>query len=421
MKNTIVLIGAGSVNFGLGTLGAIFKSPVLKGSHVVLHDINPVALEKVQRIAARYIEKHQLDFTLGATIDRKEALKGANFCIISIEVGYRFDLWEKDWQIPQQYGFHQVYGENGGPGGLFHSLRIIPPILEICEDIMAICPNAQVMNLSNPMSRICLTVKRKFPAIRLVGLCHEIDSLPRILPFMLDTPYDNLDVVAAGLNHFSVVLSARYKDSGKDAYPDIREKAPEFFSDRHERGLFMDILKVYGLMPITTDSHFGEYIHWAHNSVDHKGIIDFYNHYKKWCLGPQPDYEEGLPMSSMPSVISIMEAMVSGVEHYDPAVNLLNDGLITNLPADLVVEVPARIDKNGVHGLSVGAMPKAFAALLSHEAIVHDMTAEAVLSGSKHAVLQALLADPVVTNLKNAEQLVDVMIELQSPYLDYLK
>jgi alpha-galactosidase len=420
MKNTIVLIGAGSTNFGLGTLNGIFHNRVLEGSAIVLHDINPVTLEKTRSIAQRYIDANQLNYTLTATTDRQVALQGANFCIISIEVGNRFTLWELDWQLPQQYGFRQVYGENGGPGGLFHALRIIPPILDICADIWRICPDATVLNVSNPMSRICLTVKRKFPGLKLVGLCHEIDSLENILPDLLGTPFNNLELKAAGLNHFSVVLEARYKDSGSDAYPDIRAKAPGFFGDNRERGLFMEILRLYGLFPITTDSHFGEYIHWAHNSVDHKGILEFYNMYKQWCFMISDVDENNMPPDTMPSVVAIMVSIVSGEPHADPAVNLLNVGLITNLPANLVVEVPAVVDANGVRGISVGAIPKGFAALLNHEAIVQDLVSDAILSHSRRSVLQTLMADPVVTNLRAAEQLLEMVIEMESPWLDYL-
>ena len=109
------------------------------------------------------------------------ALPGADFVLISIEVGDRFALWDMDWKIPQQYGISQVYGENGGPGGLFHSLRIIPPILEICQKIVDIAPDATVFNYSNPMSRICTTVHRKFPNLNFIGMCHEIASLERHL------------------------------------------------------------------------------------------------------------------------------------------------------------------------------------------------------------------------------------------------
>ncbi len=214
MKQKIVLIGAGSANFGLSTLGDLFRSPVFAGSEICLLDINPVALQRVENFGRNYLEKKNLPFVLSATTQRAEALQGATFCVNSIEVGNRFELWDQDWMIPLQFGIRQVYGENGGPGGLFHSLRIIPPILEICQDIMRICPDAWVLNFSNPMSRICTTVHRKFPELKLVGLCHEIASLPAHLPQILDTPLSNLAFRAGGLNHFSVLKSISYVDFG---------------------------------------------------------------------------------------------------------------------------------------------------------------------------------------------------------------
>ena len=154
----IVLIGAGSAQFGYGTLGEIFSSDVLNDSEVALLDINPDALRTVHGTAEAFVQQHGLPTLVTATTDRTKALQGADFVIISIEVGDRFELWDQDRTIPQQYGIQQVYGENGGPGGLFHSLRIIPPILEICADVRAICPEAYVFNYSNPMSRICTSL-----------------------------------------------------------------------------------------------------------------------------------------------------------------------------------------------------------------------------------------------------------------------
>jgi alpha-galactosidase len=455
------LIGAGSAQFGFGTLGDIFQSQVLKGSEIVLHDINPQSLSRVEKVAQQYIQQHELPFTLSATTTRAEALQGANFCVISIEVGNRFDLWELDWHIPLQYGIRQVFGENGGPGGLFHALRIIPPILEICGDVMSLCPEAYVFNFSNPMSRICTTVHAKYPDVRLVGLCHEINSLPRHLPQILDTPFSNLSIVAGGLNHFSVLLKAHYKDSGKDAYPDIREKAPAYFqnlpslpqviqrmkeaqagpapdsertvrdgtaaqesasTERHrtwsERGLFKEILSRFGYLPITTDSHFGEYVQWAHDVVDHEGILDFYRFYKQLMMTQKPALREG-PASER--VVPMIEGILANTHQEELALNLPNEGLIANLPSFLAVEVPGTVDKNGAHGTVLGELPKGFAGLLHNQVAVHDLTAEAVLTGSRQVALQALLVDPVVHSLKAAEQTLDTILELQQPYLDYLK
>ncbi len=445
MTNTIVLIGAGSAMFGLGTLGDIFNSKTLQGGHIVLHDINPQSLRALQEIAQRTIQDRKLPFTLTATISRREALQDATFCIISIEVGNRFELWEQDWKIPLQYGIRQTYGENGGPGGLFHSLRIIPPILEICDDINAICPDAYVMNYSNPMSRICLAIKRKYPDLRVIGLCHEVASLTYHLPRMLKTPLSNLSFKAGGLNHFSVLLEVTYADTGKDAYPDVRTKAPAYFENApsatetfaetmgggpiasaqgkwKDRGLFKVILEQFGYLPITDDSHFGEYIQWAYEVADHKGIHDFYSWYKSWSLEQLPDSRiAGTTEGEGWSAVTIMEGILTDSHHGELAVNIPNDGLIDNLPQDLVVEVPAIVDKEGVHGVRIGALPVGIAGLLNNQVAVHELTMEAVFSGSRQVALQALLVDPVVDSVRAAEKTLEAILDLQKPYLDYLK
>ncbi|MBS3967424.1 MAG: hypothetical protein KGZ60_09250 [Truepera sp.] len=439
----IVLIGAGSASFGLGALGDIVNSSILQGSTIVLHDINAEALSKVERIGREYIRERQLPFELLATTSRQEALQGATFCIIAIEVGNRFELWEQDWHVPQQYGIRQVYGENGGPGGLFHSLRIIPPILEICRDIMALCPAAHVINYSNPMSRICLTVKRKFPELKLIGLCHEISSLPHHLSAMLDTPLANLTIKAGGLNHFSVLLAVYYQDTGQDAYPEVRAKAAAYFENVPtsaqimagildpggrepqarqwaERRLFLEILNRFGYLPITTDSHFGEYLQWAHEVVDHQGILDFYRWYQRWCLELEPESRIDNP-GLKERAIPIIEAILTDARQEELAVNIMNDGLIDNLPRDLVVEVPAMVDRHGVHGVRLGSLPKGIAGLLANQVAVHDLTAEAVLTASREVALQALLVDPVVHSVRAAEQTLDTMLDLQQQHLGYLR
>jgi alpha-galactosidase len=450
LEKRIVLIGAGSAQFGYGTMGDVFQSKVLEGSHVVLHDINPDTLAVVAKTGQQFIEENNLPFSISATTSRAEALQGADFCVISIEIGDRFELWEQDWRVGQQYGIRQVYGENGGPGGLFHSLRIIPPILEICGDVMEICPDATVMNFSNPMSRICTTVHRKYPDLKLIGLCHEINSLKEHLPRILGVPYDQLETVAGGLNHFSILLKAVYRETGQDAYPDIRQKAPAYFErmvtrnaeEKHfketgrrpksvedldqdgikyeewsERRLFKVILEDFGYLPITTDSHFGEYIQWAHDAVEHKGILDFYNWYKRWL----PTEETKIELKLRENVVPIIEGIKTDSGYREEAVNLPNVGLIDDLPEWLAVEVPATVDARGVHGVALGQLPPGFLGLLQNQVAVHNMTAEAVLTGSKEAVLQALLVDPIVGQYHSTVDLLDTMLELQSDYLGYIK
>ncbi|MCB1357499.1 MAG: hypothetical protein KDK53_13725 [Maritimibacter sp.] len=432
MSTKIVLVGAGSAMFGLGAVGDILKSAPLAGCTVTLNDINPKALDFVAKTARSYVEEHGLPYTIEATTDLDAALAGADYCIISIEVGDRHELWDQDWRIPLQYGIRQVYGENGGPGGLFHALRITPPILDIVEKVTRICPDATVINLSNPMVRISQAITTKFPGVKYVGLCHEVYSLIEHLPQLLGTPFENLSIKAGGLNHFSVLLEASYKDSGKDAYPDIRDKAPAYFAEAPavfgnigERKLFLEILKRFGHLPITTDSHFGEYIHWASSAADHDGILEFYWRYKKSTLGNLDKAPEliatGTPAAEYWRVIPIIEGILTDSGQSELAVNVVNDGLIDLLPSNAVVEVPATIDRNGVHGVRIDNYPKGFGALLQNQVGVNNLTVEAILTGSKEVAMQALLTDPVVDSLHAAEGVMETILRVQSKYLGYLK
>ncbi|MDC0948104.1 alpha-glucosidase [Gammaproteobacteria bacterium] len=447
----IVLIGAGSLQFGVGMLGDIFQSQPLRGSEVVLHDINPKALETVKAKADAFVAEHQLDFHISSSTDRAACLKGADFVVSSIEVGDRFALWDMDWTIPQQYGIKQVYGENGGPGGLFHALRIIPPILDICADVDRYCPDAWVFNYSNPMSRICTTVHRRFPQMKFVGLCHEIAWMERQLPRILGTSIDEFSFRAAGLNHFSVLLEATYQD-GSDAYADVLAKAEAFYQSEpgyseiyqhyrktgevietetsgqrkrlavdhvrpwSDRGISKTMIERFGILPITTDSHFGEYLGWAWEASDQQGILDFYAYYRN-ALG-QSDSQ--ITRSLHERAAPIMDGILTDSGYEERAVNVPNRGYIKQLPDWIAVEVPAVIDAQGINGLTM-EIPHGPAALLCNQIGIHDLTAEAILRQSRDLVIQALMVDPVVDRVARLPEMVDIFIDRQSPWLDYLK
>ena len=445
----IVLVGAGSVQFGCGTLGDIFQSDTLKSAEIVLHDINDAAVRRVHAVATDFAAAHEIPATVSHSTDLPSALAGADFVIISIEVGDRFALWEQDWRIPQQYGIHQVYGENGGPGGLFHALRIIPPILDICATVMEIAPDATVFNYSNPMSRICTTVHRKFPDLNFVGLCHEIASLERHLAPLLGVDRSQLSYRAAGLNHFSVLLEATV--DGRDAYDAVRKKAPAYFANlpgfsEHlahfratgevietegfwnrpemksseirpwsDRWLFREILTHFGFLPITTDSHFGEYITWAHDASDHRGILDFYTYYKNHLGTSEPR----INLELKERVVPIMEGILADSGYEEGAVNIPNRGAIRQLPDWITVEVPAHIRATGPDAIAMD-MPAGIAALLCNQIGIHDLTAEAVLQGSRDLTIQAVLADPITTKFHGVAEMVDLMIDEQRDWLGYL-
>ncbi|WP_321301817.1 alpha-glucosidase [uncultured Sphaerochaeta sp.] len=449
----IVMIGAGSAQFGLSALGDIFQSKLLQGSQIVLVDIDGEALNKVYSIAQNFVNQHALPFELQASTKREAVLHDADAVLISIEVGNRFQLWNEDWSIPQQFGISQIYGENGGVGGIFHALRIVPVILDICEDIIKYCPEAYVFNYSNPMTAISTTVLRKYPKLNFIGMCHEIASLERYIPAILGTDFDNLSLRAGGLNHFSVLLEAKYNDSKKDAYPDILAKAPTFFKEEpgysdlldyarkngklpHSEGnierlnldikiskknwadrtLFKEILETYALLPITTDSHFGEYIPWASEIADHTGIKDFYSVYQLMLT----EYRPKIELNRSERAVLILEGLITDSGYEEPAINILNNGLIPSLPDWIAVEVPGIITKNGIKGIGFPNYPKGIAALLRNYCGVYDLVAEAIVTQKKDYVIQAILANPIVNTYRNVRELTDFMIERQSKWLRYL-
>ncbi|MEL3901957.1 MAG: alpha-glucosidase [Treponema phagedenis] len=449
----IVLVGAGSAQFGYGSLGDIFSSKVLEKSEICLLDINEESLHEVLQNAQAFIEKHKLPFTVKATTDRKKAFKGADFIISSIEVGDRFKLWEEDWKVPLQYGIHQVYGENGGPGGVFHSLRIVPPILDIVKDAMEICPDAYIFNYSNPMTAICTTVKRAYPEAKFIGLCHEIGWLNSWLPPMLNIKIEDIYFKAAGLNHFSCMLEVKNKKTGKDLYPEVLEKAEAFFlhdpgysdlldkelagksgeeregyekatssgKSRYEwadKRIVQFMLKNYKLLPITNDSHFGEYIGWAWDVVDHRGILDFFDFYK---LSLRQNVPHEIQLKTSERVVPIIEGIIGDLNYEESAVNLLNNGAIKELPDWIAVEVPAMIHKGGLTPIELPDLQKGYASLLRSYCGVYDLTAEAIIHKKREYVIQAMLASPVVHHARCIEEMVDRMISRQREWLGYLQ
>lgn len=428
-KEKIVLIGAGSLIFGLGAVGNILASKVLEGATICLHDINAETLDLAHQASQAAIDTRKLNFELESTIDRKVALKDATFILNSIEVAPRYPLLDLDYRIPQEFGNTQVSGENGGLGSLFHSLRIIPPVMEICDDINNICPNAFLLNLSNPMSRICLAIKRKYPSLKFVGLCHEYQHFLPIIKNILDTSLSNLEIKGGGFNHFGVFLSIKYKDTGKDAYPNLRKKVPEFLANLKSYDgfkLISFILKTYGYCPYTTDSHYGEYLGWVREKADIPAIRQFWashgrviTNYRLKKLKQliergkghkivKPDDEHAIP---------IIEGILTDANYVEDSVNIPNDEIFTNLPKDAIVECPAIVNKNGVNGFKLGEYPKGLAAFLRTQYSIQDLVVEAALSKSKDLALQALLADPVVENYWQAKNILERMLQEQADYI----
>ena len=435
MNKKIVLIGAGSTSFGPSMFSDLYLSEILEGSEVVLHDIDKAKLDMIYDLLIIENERKKNKFTLKKTLNRQEALKGADFIINSIEVGDRMELWRQDYRIPRKYGSTQVLGENGGPGGIFHTFRILPPIIEIVQDVEKLCPNAFFINFSNPMSRVCLGIKRAVN-IKFIGLCHEIKRLETHLPILLGKQSDNLKMVVAGLNHFGFLLAVEDKISRDDLLPEFNEKSLKYFKDKEDRFNFslltFEVYKRFGYFPHAGDNHMGEYLQFAEEFTNTQDMIDWIDrtdqinqgiydravrYYKKLKKNKYPSNGFLLKTASGERAIPIIEAILTDKNSYENSVNIPNDNIITNLPQDLVIEGPCIVNKEGVKGVKLGEIPKNIAALLRIEATIQDMCVEAVLKKSRDLAIATLALDPNVGSFNMAEIIFKEMTQLQKNYL----
>ncbi len=422
MVTKIVLVGAGSVSFGTGTLCDLFgASEVLRGSTIALVDTDPDALERMMRVARRMNTALGGPFVLQATTDRTEALPGAAFVIIAVAV-QRNARWRMDFEIPLKHGVKQVLGENGGPGGLFHAMRNIPIILAICRDIERICPEALVLNFSNPEGRLCLAATR-YTDLQVVGLCHGIGMAQTAIGRALGLPVTDIDPKAAGLNHFTWILDLRHAATGEDLYPALRQAVARWQGD--DLRLTRYLMQTFGYWPSCSDDHIGEYLAYGWEYCGLEGYdFEAADRYAaeqaadldRWGRGEAP-IDELLQRRSGEIAVPIITGVLGNTHQYELAVNVPNRGLIPNLPDWAVVEVPATVDASGVHGVAVGPLPEPIAALCRTQIAVIDRVVEAGVHGDRTAALQALLLDPVISSISQAEAILDELLAVHRDLL----
>lgn len=417
----IVVIGAGSASFGLSTLCDAVNTPEVRGSTLVLVDINEEALDTIAALAHKLNEESGAGLQIYHTTDRTEALPGADFVIISIAVN-REELWKLDWQVPIKHGVKHTLGENGGPGGLFHTMRNIPIILDICHDIEHLCPDALVLNFTNPVPRICMAIDR-FTNVNAVGLCHGIGGQLHRLAQVMGVDPANLDAKAAGLNHFTWILDLRLRDSGDDAYPLLRRRLADY--DPDFQPLSRMLFDAFGFFPSPGDDHVGEYLSFATEYCPMHGY-DFaaaeryktanWERIRRLVKGEEP-VAALLNHRSGERAFHIIAGILSNSNHLELAVNVANNGLISNLPCDAIVEVPAVISASGVRGVSMGMLPMGIAALCQTQVSVQELAVTAGVTGDREIARQALLADPVIHSAEAADRILDELLSLEAQYL----
>ncbi|GGL46352.1 alpha-glucosidase/alpha-galactosidase [Microlunatus endophyticus] len=437
VDNSIVLIGAGSTVFTPGLMADLVASPVFSGWTVHLVDLVADAAETMARLGSRMAAERGADLTFVPHVDRREALPGARFVTTTVAVGGAAG-WKADLEVPARFGIAQTVGDTVGPGGVLRALRHVPELVAIGEDIAELAPDAQLINYSNPLTANVRAVSAATP-IKVIGLCHGTMHTLSKLAADLDVPRAEIHGVFAGINHLCWLLDLRQGTA--DLYPRLRElvdrradgiDAPSTREEGVHLAVSAQLLQTFGRYPAPGDRHVGEFFGWYLRNADGTTVDD---QRLPWGLQAGRDatieyidekrdlwdvlHAQAAGSSPLPAkdnqeaerLVSIAEALVTGKDHVELAVNLPNRGKISNLPDDAVVEVPAVVGAAGITGLSVGALPAGIAAVLQSRIDQQEITVQAALTGRRDLAIQALALDPLVPNPSVAEAILDAGIQ----------
>lgn len=453
----IVCLGAGSFSFGLSTLLTLLQSKPLQGSEICLVDIDQQALEMMTGLAKWLNEAWDSHKVISSYSQRKEALKDADFIVSAIETQPRDALWRKDQELTDRFGLRQPYGENGGPGGFAHAARNVNTLLEIAADVEALAPRATLINFTNPMHRVCYLLN-EYTNVKTVGLCHQLAIGYAMVAKALAQEYDiegaeeflsthadpanhaqgaflaeqglkKFKITAAGLNHFTWMLQVQDRATGEDLYPRFRAAWAKV--DLKFEPLTRRVFDIFGLFPIPGDEHLCEYLPWMCNPQTkpwERFDLSLYN----WeLMSAIRDYQwehvtdlvqsrKSLDMFEDPhseGAVELIESLAFNQPLYWEAVNIPNQGLISGLTDQTIVELPATVNGDGIQGQVIGEMPKGITNLLQREALCSQLGIDAVVQGSRELALQSLLLDPVVNDIELAESILDEILLENKAYL----
>jgi alpha-galactosidase len=418
-RTKIVFLGASSMSFGLSMLRDIFTSDELRGSTLTLVGRNPKTLAKMAELAKLLNNKTGAGLLIEQTTDRRAAFDGAEFVVNATAID-RNRLWKLDFDVPRKYGIRHTLGENGGPGGLFFTLRTLPLVFDFVREMQELCPKALFINFSNPESRIILALGRYSP-IRALGLCHGILMGQGDVARIMGLPCERVDVWGAGINHFQCLMQIRDRATGEDLYPLLRTKERDY--DPSFAPLTRRLFRAFGYWMTCSDEHFGEYLAYGWEggengydfAGDERGRAEFGNALNLVLAGAP------LPPDWLTPSGERGAAAIGGIIHNKKRVLesgiVFNRGVVPNLPPDAAVEVPVMADAAGIHPISLGALPDPIAKLLNMQVSVQQLAVEAAVHASKEIALQALLIDPVVNSASAAVKLLDELWDVNRPYI----
>ena len=434
----VCLIGAGSTVFARSLIGDILLTPGLEDTEFSLHDIDTDRLKTSEIVTRRIARKLGLSTPVLASTDRREALSGADYVILMMQVGGYRPSTVIDFEIPKKYGLRHTIADTLGVGGIMRTRRTVPVLRGILNDMADVCPNATMLNYVNPMVMLCMAINRLAPELPMVGLCHSVQGTAKELAADLNENVSDINFFCAGINHMSFYLKFEKKTKAgvEDLYPRLMEIAEKGTMPDGNRVRY-EMLKRLGYFVTESSEHFAEYTPWFIKR-DRPDLIERFNipldEYITRCENQIAGWEkvrvemedESKDLDVCQSheyAASILNALENGV----PALingNVPNTGLITNLPRNLSVEVPCHIDKSGITPLHVGELPPQLAAVIMTNVNVQQLTVEAALTGKRDYVYQAAMMDPHTAaelSLDEIWSLVDDLLEAHGDYIPPMK
>jgi alpha-galactosidase/6-phospho-beta-glucosidase family protein len=422
-KVKIAIIGGGSFAWTPTIVRDIVITQALDGSTICLEDINPQALKLTARAARRCIRQAKAHFKVVTTESQKEALRGADYVILTISTG-GLEAMRQDLEIPYKYGIYQPVGDTVGPGGLSRALRNIPVVVGIARDMERFCPDAWLLNYTNPMTTLSRAVT-KVTRVKTIGLCHELYGTTRTIRRWLNLPRQVLiEARVGGINHLPWILDLSI--DGKDGMAMLRD-----YVKKHGTGasaVKLELFRVYGALPAAGDRHVCEWFpyfltkesNWgATFGVQLTTIEERYGwfdsaqkHVRKLASG-----EEQFDLTpSQEAASRLIAGLATGTYTVD-VMNLPNRGQLPDLPPDAVVETMGAVGPTGAQGFAGGPMPRGVVGHLAKLVAMQEMVVDAALTGDRKLALEALLLDPLVTEYSTAEKMLDELIRATKKYL----
>jgi len=432
----ITFIGAGSVGFTAGLVRDILTFPLLENAHIALMDIDPERLDFSLAAVTKLIDAGNYPATVSATLDRAEALKDANVVLTTILSGST-EVWRHDIEIPKKYGVDINVGDTRGPAGIFRFLRTLPAMMDIVKDMEKYCPEAVLLNYTNPMAMLCAALQRK-TFIPVTGLCHSVQKTAKMLANWIGAPMDKISYTCAGINHMAWYLE--YKWNGKDAYPLIHKAITEREEVYNEEQVRNEIYLALGYYITESSGHSSEYNWWFRKRPD---LIEKYcthgtgwnpgeyAHVLKWYLKQEDTWKEEFKsrLNAMlePEELErgheyaayIINALMGG-EPFEFNGNVPNTSLVTNLPEGACVEVPVWVDKAGFKPVHVGALPPELALMTNLSAGIEEIAIEAAFSGDPLAIYRAICHDPLTASVLSLAEIRTMVNEMFAKNEDYL-